>query len=285
MEEEKKCEECGENCSGDCDHCARKSQTDFRVELNDRSKIRLMIGVLSGKGGVGKSLVTSLLAKELSAKGMKVGILDGDITGPSIPKSFGIHEPAYQEENLLIPAVTSTGIKIISSNMFLENEDDPIIWRGSLISNLLTQFYKDVKWGTLDVLFIDLPPGTGDVSLTSFQSFPIDGVLIVTSPQELVSLIVRKSIRMVEMMNLPILGIVENMSYVVCPNCSEKIYIYGSQDAKSFQSRYGYERLAQIPFDRSIASKIDEGNIESLGQTYFDDVVAMIQNMEELKHE
>lgn len=285
MEEEKKCEDCGEDCSGDCEHCSQKPRQGFKVEMNDQSNIRLIVGVLSGKGGVGKSLVTSLLAEELRKKGMSVGILDGDITGPSIPKSFGIKEPAHQEGELLIPAVTSTGIKVISSNMFLENEDDPIIWRGSLISNLLTQFYKDVKWGTLDVLLIDLPPGTGDVSLTSFQSFPIDGVLIVTSPQELVSMIVRKSIRMVEMMNLPVLGIVENMSYVVCPNCEEKIYVYGKQDSKSFKARYGYERLAQIPFDGAIASQVDKGNIEAMSRTYFDDVVAMIQDMEDLKHE
>ena len=285
---ENKCENCehatSEGCNGDCEHCSHKSQ-DLRVTINDKSKIKLVIGVLSGKGGVGKSLVTSLLASRLNKEGLKVGILDGDITGPSIPKSFNIHENAYQEDGLILPAVSKNGIKIISSNMLLENEDDPILWRGTLICNLLTQFYRDVKWEKLDVLLIDMPPGTGDVSLTTFQSFPIDGVLMVTTPQDLVSLIVKKSINMVEMMNIPVLGLVENMSYVVCPKCDEKIYIYGEQNDNLFRHKYGYDRLARIPFDSELTKYVDEGNIEDFDNHYFDQIVDMIKEMGDLKNE
>lgn len=286
--EENKCENCSEKeregCNGDCSHCSHKQQ-DLRVQINDKSNIKLIIGVLSGKGGVGKSMVTSLLANKLNKAGLKVGILDGDITGPSIPQAFNIHEPAYQEDNLIVPAVSKNGIKIISSNMLLEHEDDPIIWRGTLIANLLTQFYKDVKWGKLDVLLIDMPPGTGDVSLTTFQSFPMDGVIMVTTPQDLVSMIVKKSINMVEMMNIPVLGLVENMSYVLCPNCSEKIYIYGQQNDNLFKHKYGYDRLEQIPFDSELTRYVDEGNIEDYDGKYLDNVVDMIRSMEDLKNE
>ena len=288
--EKKQNEECSScsgdcsSCSGDCSSCSHKKQ-DLRVQINDKSKIKLVIGVLSGKGGVGKSLVTSLLASKLSKEGLKVGILDGDITGPSIPKAFNVHEFAYQENNLINPALTKGGIKLISSNMLLENEDDPIIWRGSLICSLLTQFYKDVNWGKLDVLLIDMPPGTGDVSLTTFQSFPIDGVIMVTTPQDLVSMIVKKSLHMVEAMRIPVLGVVENMSYVVCPNCDEKIYIYGKNDENSFKDKYGYECLGQIPFDSKLTSLVDSGKIEEFEGHYLDEAVDMIIDLESLKYE
>lgn len=286
------CSSCEHNCShssctGDCSSCEHScgDKSSFLVQINDKSKIKLVLGVLSGKGGVGKSLVTSLLATKLAQEGLKVGILDGDITGPSIPKAFNIHENAYQEDGLIKPAITKGGIKLISSNMLLENEDDPIIWRGSLICSLLTQFYKDVKWEKLDVLLIDMPPGTGDVSLTTFQSFPIDGVIMVTAPQDLVSMIVKKSITMVEMMNIPVLGVVENMSYVVCPNCDEKIYIYGQKDDKEFKSRYGYDRLGQIPFDAKLTTLVDEGRIEEYQGEYLETLVDMIKDMEDMKYE
>ena len=299
MEENKKCYG-SEGCSGDCSSCAHNScsgdcsscghscggsKEDFLVKLNEKSSIKLVLGVLSGKGGVGKSLVTSLLATKLSKAGLKVGILDGDITGPSIPKAFNIHEPAYQEGGLILPAVTKGGIKLISSNMLLESEDDPIIWRSSLICSLLTQFYRDVRWEKLDVLLIDLPPGTGDVSLTTFQSFPLDGVIMVTAPQDLVSMIVKKSINMVEAMNIPVLGVVENMSYVVCPNCDEKIYIYGNKSSLEFKQRYGYERLDQIPFDGKLTSLVDNGQIEDYQGNYLDTVVDMVKEMRDLKYE
>lgn len=265
------CEECGNDCSS-CD----KNNQDLLLKANSSTKIKRIIGVMSGKGGVGKSLVTSLLASKLQKKGLKVGILDGDITGPSIPKAFNIHEHAYQEDGLLLPSKSKSGIKIISSNMLLENEDDPIVWRGSLISSLLTQFYKDVNWGELDVLLIDMPPGTGDVSLTTFQSFPLSGVILVTTPQDLVSLIVKKSINMIEMMNLRILGIVENMSYVICPNCEEKIYIYGKKEDDEFVDLYKYPRVGQIPFDSSLTTYVDKGKIEDFNKSYLDELVEMI---------
>jgi Mrp family chromosome partitioning ATPase len=300
MEEQKKCHnssscsgDCSNckhsSCSGDCSSCSSKcggkSKEDFLVQINDKSNIKLVIGVLSGKGGVGKSLVTSLLAAKLSKAGLKVGVLDGDITGPSIPKAFNVHEHAYQEGGLILPAETKGGIKVISSNMLLDNEDDPIIWRSSLICSLLTQFYKDVKWGKLDVLLIDMPPGTGDISLTTFQSFPIDGVVMVTAPQDLVSMIVKKSITMVELMNIPVLGVVENMSYVVCPNCDEKIYIYGNKDSQQFKERYGYDRLDQVPFDGNLTAHVDSGNIESFDGPYLDNLVDMIRDMGDMKYE
>lgn len=286
------CSSCEHNCSssscsGDCSSCSEKchDRKSMIVQINDQSDIKLIIGVLSGKGGVGKSLVTTLLASRLNQRGLKVGILDADITGPSIPKSFNFHDFAYQDNGLILPGVTRNGIKIISSNMLLENEDDPILWRGSLICSLLTQFYRDVKWGKLDVLLIDMPPGTGDISLTTFQSIPLDGLVMVTTPQDLVSIIVKKSINMAEAMNIPLLGICENMSYVVCPNCDEKIYIYGNKDNYEFKEKYHYERIGQIPFDSELTKLVDEGKIEEVDKNYVDDIVDMIQNMEELKND
>ena len=273
------------SCTGDCSSCSHKKQ-DLKVKLNSKSKIKLVLGVLSGKGGVGKSLVTSLLATKLSQSGLKVGILDGDITGPSIPKAFNIHESAYQDEDgLILPAITKGGIKIISSNMLVENEDDPIVWRSSLLCSLLTQFYKDVRWEELDVLLIDLPPGTGDLSLTTFQSFSVDGVIMVTTPQDLVSIIVKKSLHMMEMMNINVLGLVENMSYVSCPNCNEKIYIYGNRSDQEFSEVYGYNRLGRIPFDQNLTKCVDNGDIEIFNDSYLDQLVAMIRDMEDLKNE
>src|SRR5574344_1925976 len=218
-----------ENCTHDCstcdvENCEGRGKGIEKVTPNEHSKIKHVIGVISGKGGVGKSFVTSLIASKLNKMGYKVGILDGDITGPSIPKSFNIHEQASGDGvSMIFPAVTESGIKIISSNMLLEKEDDPIIWRGTLISSLLKQFFTDVLWEELDYLLIDMPPGTGDVTLTCFQSFPLDGVVIVTSPQDLVSVIVRKAVNMAKQMNIKVLGLVENMSYVECPHCKEKI--------------------------------------------------------------
>ena len=218
------CETCQEHCSscnGDCSNCSsdcgHQNQKDLRVNLNEYSKIKKIIGVVSGKGGVGKSMVSSLIAVSLAQKGLRVGIMDADITGPSIGKTFGVKEKAYGQNNLIYPFVSAElGIKIISSNMMLENDDDPIIWRGSLISNLVQQFYSNVLWGELDVLVIDMPPGTGDVALTTFQSIPLDGIVMVTTPQDLVSMIVSKACKMASMMNINVLGVVENMAFVEC---------------------------------------------------------------------
>ena len=259
------CSSCKENCGG--------GQIQ-KLILNDKSNIKCIIGVLSGKGGVGKSLVTSLTASRLAQLGYKVGVLDADITGPSMAKSFNVKDKAWQKDGLILPYITNKGIKVISSNMLLENDDDPILWRGSMISNLVSQFYRDVNWGELDVLMIDMPPGTGDVSLTTFQMIPLDGLVIVTTPQELVSMIVKKSINMAQTMNIPLLGVVENMSYVVCPNCDEHIYIYGNKNNSSY---FNYPILGKIPFDGELTKLVDEGKIEEFTKDYVDELVNQIQ--------
>lgn len=267
-------------CNHDCSNCSEKcgSGEIQKLVLNDLSSIRLIVGVLSGKGGVGKSLVTSLVSARLASMGYSVGVLDADITGPSMGKTFGITEKAFQKNGLILPYVTPKGIKVITTNMLLENEEDPILWRGSLISSLVSQYYKDVLWGELDVLFIDMPPGTGDVSLTTFQSIPLDGLVIVTTPQELVSMIVKKSIKMAEAMDIPMMGIVENMSYVVCPRCQEKIHIYGER-----KHEYEYPLLGQIPFDSDLTKLVDQGRVEEFNKDYIDDLVNLVKNKLEEK--
>ena len=263
-------------CNHDCASCKENcgSKEIQKLILNDQSSIKCIIGVLSGKGGVGKSLVTSLAASKLAQLGYKVGVLDADITGPSMAKSFNVNEKAWQKDGLILPYITKKGIKVISSNMLLENEEDPILWRGSLISSLVSQFYKDVRWEELDVLLIDMPPGTGDVSLTTFQMIPLDGLVIVTTPQELVSMIVKKSIKMAEAMDIPLLGVVENMSYVVCPTCQDHIYIYGNKDNTNY---FGYPILGKIPFDSELTSLVDSGNVEEFNKDYVDELVNQIQ--------
>lgn len=263
------------DCDGNCSGCASANSDGTcgassgsgiqKCVPNKSTKIKKVIGVVSGKGGVGKSFVTSLLASYLNKEGKKVGILDGDIVGPSIPKSFNIHSQAHgNEDRLIVPAETLSGIKLISSNMMLEHEDDPIIWRGSLVSSLLKQFYTDVAWGELEVLLIDMPPGTSDVTLTAFQSLPIDGIIIVTSPQDLVSLIVKKAINMAKMMNIPILGAVENMSYVLCPECGKKIEIYGKSKLEEFTKETGIKALAKLPIKEGVSGLIDNGDVEKV---------------------
>ena len=269
--------ECTHDCSLCSENCAQRDPASFRVQLNDASHIKLIVGVLSGKGGVGKSLVTSLVAAKLAKEGYKVGVLDADVTGPSMAKSFGISEKAYQMDNLILPAKTKTGIDVISTNMLLENEEDAILWRGSLISSLVQQFYKDVRWEEKDVLLIDMPPGTGDVSLTTFQSIPVDQLIIVTTPQDLVSMIVKKSINMAKEMNISVLGLVENMSYVVCPKCDEKIYIYGNKAKEEIEKQYDLPLLARIPFDGEMTSLIDEGKVEYINKDYVDELVYKIE--------
>lgn len=280
--EENKCENCSGNCSsecsGNCESCSSKKKIPY-FELNDKSNIKLVLGVISGKGGVGKSLVTSCLAVKLNSLGLKVGILDADITGPSMGKSFGIKEKAYQDNGLILPYVTKKGIKVITTNMLLDNDEDPIVWRGSMISSLIGQFYKDVRWEKLDVLLIDMPPGTSDVSLTIFQQIPLAGIVMVTTPQDLVSLIVKKSIHMAETMDIPLLGIVENMSYVVCPNCEEKIYVFGNHSKEEIEEKYSYPLLGRIPFDQEINTLVDKGCIEDFSQDYLDDLATSINDL------
>lgn len=258
--------ECTHNCDTCSADCASKASNIEKLKLGEGSKIKKVIGVSSGKGGVGKSFVTSLLASGLQKKGYKVGILDADILGPSIPKSFGITDRNLlaNENNLMIPKVTRTGIKVISSNLLLEDDTQPIIYRGSLIAGLLQQFYQEVDWGDLDFLFIDMPPGTGDVPLTTYQSIPIDRVVIVSSPQSLVSMIVSKSINMANKMDIDMLGVIENMSYVVCPNCETKIEIFGKSNIDEIADENDTEVIAKLPMRVEYSKMVDEGLVEDI---------------------
>lgn len=276
----KSTEKTSSSCNGDCEHCGsdcKGGTGNFSFSLNEYSHIKKIIGVVSGKGGVGKSLISSLLAVSLASRGLSVGIMDADITGPSIGKTFGIKEKAYGQNNLIYPYVSDEyGIKIISANMMLEHDDDPIIWRGSLISNLVKQFYCDVLWGKLDVLVIDMPPGTGDVALTTFQSIPLSGIVMVTSPQDLVSMIVSKACKMAEMMNVKVLGVVENMAYVECPNCGEKIYMYGESSTKELIKPFNIDLLASLPINPHLTQLVNDGRIEEYNGNYLDKLVDIV---------
>ena len=264
-------------CNHDCEHCSVSEGCADKIakaKLNDRSKIKKIIGVLSGKGGVGKSFITSLLAVYLNRQGYKVGILDADITGPSIPKAFGIKEKAYGEDNLIYPLESKGGIKIMSANCLLENDTDPIVWRGPLLGGLIKQFYEDVLWEDLDYLLIDMPPGTGDVALTIFQQLPVDDLIIVTSPQDLVSLIVTKAIKMANMMNIKVLGVIENMSYLKCPDCGKKISLFGESHLDDFSKEMNFDILAQLPLVSENATLIDKGLVE---QVSLDEILPAIE--------
>ena len=255
------------DCNHDCANCSIADKCDSKIQkavLNNRSKIKKVVGVLSGKGGVGKSYITSLLAVYLNRQGYKVGILDADITGPSIPKAFGIKEKAYGEDNLIYPLRSNGGIEIISANCLLENDSDPIVWRGPLLGGLIKQFYEDVLWEELDYLLIDMPPGTGDVALTIFQQLPVDDLIIVTSPQDLVSLIVTKAIKMANMMNIKVLGVIENMSYLSCPDCGRKINIFGESHLEDFAKEMNFKVLARLPLVSENATLVDQGKVEMI---------------------
>ena len=254
------------NCDGNCEHCSVEGcgERIVKSKPNEFSNIKRIIGVLSGKGGVGKSFVTSSIAAYLNRNGFKVGILDADITGPSIPKAFGVKEKAYGENGLIYPCKTKGGIEVMSANLLLEDEKEPIIWRGPLLGNLVKQFFEQVMWGELDVLLIDMPPGTGDVALTTFQSLPIDDLIIVTSHQDLVSLIVTKAIKMAEMMNIHVLGVVENMSYLVCPKCAEKIPLFGESHLEDFAKEMKFNILGKLPLNSNNTALMDKGEIEKI---------------------
>ncbi|QVK18212.1 P-loop NTPase [Mycoplasmatota bacterium] len=255
---------CDQNCNTCSDDCAdrKEPKTDFSEKPHELSKIKKVIGVVSGKGGVGKSLVTSMLAVMMNRRDYKTAILDADVTGPSIPKAFGINEKATHNELGLFPVKSKTGIDIMSINLLLENETDPVVWRGPIIANTVKQFWKEVIWNDVDYMFIDMPPGTGDVPLTVFQSIPVDGIVIVTSPQELVSMIVSKAVRMAKMMNIPIIGIVENMSYFKCPDCDKEYNIFGQSHIEEIAKKHNVDVLAKLPIDSKIASACDKGLIE-----------------------
>lgn len=251
------CESCGQSCSS-----RKKPQGIKKEALNASSSVKKVIGVVSGKGGVGKSLVTSLLAVTFQRRGYHSAILDADVTGPSIPKAFGIHEKAMGSDLGILPARSKTGVDIMSVNLLLDHEDDPVIWRGPIIAGTVKQFWSDVVWNDVDFMFVDMPPGTGDVPLTVFQSLPLDGIVIVTSPQELVSMIVGKAVNMAKMMNIPILGVVENMSYFECPDCGKRYPIFGESHLEEVAAQYGTKVLGRLPIAPALAKNSDDGLIE-----------------------
>ncbi len=258
-----------ENCTHDCSSCgencpSRQDPQSFLEKLNDLSHVKKVIGIVSGKGGVGKSLVTSLLAAGMRRRGYETAVLDADITGPSIPKCFGLKQRALTDENGLYPVETRTGVKVMSVNLLLEEETSPVVWRGPVIAGAIKQFWSDVVWGSVDYMFIDMPPGTGDAPLTVFQSLPVDGILIVTSPQELVSMIVSKAVEMAKMMNIPVLGLVENMSYIQCPNCGEKFSVFGESHIDEVAAKYALKVLDRLPVDPRLADACDKGSVELL---------------------
>lgn len=255
-----------ENCTHDCssctENCSERSKESFLVAPHEMSDIKKVIGVVSGKGGVGKSLVTGMSAVIAQRDGYKTAVLDADITGPSIPKMFGIHERATGNESGIFPVKSRMGTELMSLNLLTENETDPAVWRGPVIAGTVKQFWSDVMWGDVDFMFIDMPPGTGDVPLTVFQSIPVDGIIIVTSPQDLVSMIVEKAVKMADMMDIPILGIVENMSYVLCPDCGRKIHVFGESKLEAIAARHGIDIIGRIPMTPAIANNCDNGLIE-----------------------
>ena len=253
------------------------ANNEFREELDPQSSVNKVIGIVSGKGGVGKSLVTSLMAVKAMSKGFRVGIIDADITGPSIPKAFGLSgKLGVTYDQLMIPAVTTTGINVVSTNLILENETDPVIWRGPVIAGVVKQFWKDTVWNNIDYMFVDMPPGTGDVPLTVFQSIPVDGIIIVTSPQELVSMIVAKAVNMAKKMNVPILGLVENMSYFECPDCGHRHEIFGKSHIDEIAKKEGLKVLAKLPIDPEVARQVDAGLVEYVEAPWFDEAADYI---------
>ena len=258
------------NCDGQCSGCtsagcdSRKEVPDFRAPANAKSKVRHVIGIISGKGGVGKSLVTSLLAAAMQRRGHRTAILDADITGPSIPHSFGVTDKAVGNNEEMLPQVTRGGTEIMSINLLLDNETDPVVWRGPVIAGMVKSFWTDVVWGEVDFMFVDMPPGTGDVALTVFQSLPLDGVIIVASPQEMVGMIVEKAVNMAGMMKIPVLALVENMSYFTCPDCGCEIKVFGDSHVEEIATTYGIPLLARLPIDPAAAAACDSGKVESI---------------------
>ena len=265
--------ECTHNCSTCSSDC---SSRDMRAPANAKSSIKRVIAVVNGKGGVGKSTVTASLAIAMARRGHKVAVLDADITGPSMPTAFGIHERALATEDGIQPAVTASGIKLMSLNLLTANETDPVIWRGPVIAGVVTQFWSDVEWGEVDYMFVDMPPGTGDVPLTVFQSLPVDGIVVVTSPQDLVSMIVTKAVHMAQMMSVPLLGLVENYSYFQCPDCGKQHAIFGESHLEQEAMKLGLPLLAKLPIDPNLAAAFDAGKLEELDTNYLEGVAAQL---------
>ena len=266
-----------ENCTHDCSSCgADCSARDMRVPANAHSSIKRVIAVVSGKGGVGKSTVTASLAAAMAKRGKKVAVLDADITGPSIPTAFGVHQRATGTNEGIDPAVTPGGIKLMSLNLLAANETDPVIWRGPVIAGVVTQFWTDVVWGDVDYMFVDMPPGTGDVPLTVFQSLPVDGIIVVTSPQDLVSMIVSKAVNMAKMMSIPLLGVIENYSYYQCPDCGAKHAIFGESRLDEVARELALPILARLPIDPTVAAAFDAGKMEAVSPNYLEEVAAQL---------
>lgn len=265
------CSACGENCE------SRKAS--FKEPQNSHSDIKKVIGIVSGKGGVGKSSVTSQLATLTARHNYKTAILDADITGPSIPKAFGVTDKAYGTDDGILPVETKTGIKIMSINLLLENDTDPVVWRGPVIAGTVKQFWTDVLWGEVDFMFVDMPPGTGDVPLTVFQSLPLDGIIVVTSPQDLVSMIVEKAVKMAELMNIPVLGIVENMSYFECPDCKTRHFLFGESKIDEIAKQHNIKNVAKLPINTAVASACDNGSVETLEAHELKEMAQNIENL------
>lgn len=271
-------ENCNHNCSSCGSDCSERKES-FLEATNEFSHVKKVIGVISGKGGVGKSMVTSLLAVLMKRQGYQTAILDADITGPSIPKAFGVKEKAKGNETGILPNETTMGIKMMSVNLLLPDETAPVIWRGPVIAGTVKQFWTDVIWEDVDYMFVDMPPGTGDVPLTVFQSLPVDGIVIVTSPQELVSMIVGKAVKMAKRMNIPILALVENMSYAVCPDCGKELKIFGESHLDEIAKEYEIEHTAKLPIDSKLSAAMDKGSIELFDGTWLDGIADMLAKL------
>ena len=269
---------CGGNCSGCSEECSSRQAESLLAPANPLSSVKKVIGVVSGKGGVGKSTVTSMLAVEMSRRGYHAAVLDADITGPSIPQAFHIHTRPEGCEEGLLPIRSSTGIDVMSVNLLLENETDPVIWRGPVLAGVVKQFWSEVVWKDVDYLFVDMPPGTGDVPLTVFQSLPIDGVVVVTSPQDLVSMIVTKAVKMAGMMNIPVIGLVENYSYLECPDCGKKISVFGESNLEEIAEKLGVPVLCKLPIRPNVAKAMDTGMIELADMTPIEPAAVAIEN-------
>ena len=275
-----------ESCSGNCascgESCSDRKQESLLAEANPQSHVKKVIAVVSGKGGVGKSTVTSLLAVGMQKLGLKTAILDADITGPSVPKAFGLHGEIQASEEGMVPAETESGIKVMSINLLLPEETDPVLWRGPILAGAVKQFWTDVCWGDVDYMFVDMPPGTGDVGLTVFQSLPIDGIVVVTSPQDLVSMIVGKAVKMARMMNVPIYGFVENYSYFRCPDCGKTHKIFGESKAKALAAQYHIPAVARMPIDPAVARLADEGKIAGAQTDALAEIFAQVERAREI---
>ncbi len=263
--------DCNHDCSSCGENCSTRDKKSLLKKPHEMSDIKKVIAVVSGKGGVGKSMTCALLAAAAQNSGKVTAVMDADITGPSIPRMFGVTERAMGSDNGILPVVTEGGVQVMSMNVLLENEAEPVVWRGSLISGTVLQFWTDVIWSGVDIMFIDMPPGTGDVPLTVFQSIPVDGIVVVTTPQDLVGMIVQKAVNMAQMMNIPILGIVENMSYIKCPDCGRKISVFGESNVDAIAMEYGIPNVAKLPIDQSLTKAADNGKIEEVENNYLTD--------------